>query len=123
MRQQQRLFDKPRIKLHALIHESILQREIGQEQIFRLIELADLRNVTIQVVPQSTKMPPGLSGSAVILSFDDADEPDVAFTDTLVELVEIQEKRRVGIVRNTLRRLEATALSPQATVSLLKETT
>src|ERR1043165_3601549 len=50
MRQQQRLTTEPLLHLHALIHESALNRGVDHDQTVRLIELAELPNVTIQIV-------------------------------------------------------------------------
>lgn len=112
MRRQQRLFDDPPLTLHTLIHETALLQGVKRPQLRQLASRAGLPNVTLQVVPNTTTVHEGLRGSLVMLSFPDEDEPDVAFADTTIGLVETQDPDRVADARRTMQIVEGLALSP-----------
>lgn len=105
MRRQLRLFTEPLLEYRALIHESVLARGVDQEQLARLIELAGLPNVTIQVVSQAP-VDLQLLSSVSLLSFDDLAEPDSAFSETALGL---HESRCPGVTSRIKRLLDDAA--------------
>lgn len=120
MRQQDRLFSDQPIRLHALIHLPTLRRGVDRAQLLHLLRCAQLPNVMLQVLPQRDDLYEGLHSSLIVLSFDDSEEPDIAFSDTLVGRSQTQDARRVSGVRQALNRLAAFAMSTDASLELLK---
>lgn len=103
-RQQQRLTTNPALNLHAMIHEPVLHQGVDGVQLDKLIQMNELPNVTIRIVPQN-HMHLGLRGGIVLLSFNDPDEPDTAFTETLIGLQETQAGEQVRGVLGDIDRL------------------
>jgi transcriptional regulator with XRE-family HTH domain len=119
MRQQERLTSDPCLRLHALIHEPVLRQGIDRAQYRRIVERAELPNVTLQVVPQR-KVHDGLLSSIILLSFDDPNEPDIAFSESLIGLQETQDQDCISPIRGMLDHVADGALPPDASLHLLK---
>lgn len=120
MHQQERLSTDPRLQLHALIHAPVLHQGVNKAQRDLLIERAEFPNVTIQIVPQRNTLHEGLHGSVILLSFDDPNEPDAAFAESLVGLLDTQDPERTAHIRHVLDRLSELAMSPEETLACLK---
>lgn len=119
--QQSRIYAEQRpLALHALIYEPVLRHGVNRAQITRLVEMADLPHVTIQVVPQTNKLHEGLAGPLILLSFDDRHEPDIAFTESLLGLVQSQDNDQVSRVQRVLDHIKSTAMSPEQTLAYIK---
>jgi transcriptional regulator with XRE-family HTH domain len=98
----------------AILDESVIRREIGGADVMRsqrkrLIEMSDLRNVTIQILPFSGGAYAGMAGSFAILEFRDT--PSVVYVENLTGDIyqESDDVRRYHVVFENLR---AAALSP-----------
>jgi Domain of unknown function (DUF5753) len=70
--------------LFFILDEAVVRRLIGgkavmRRQIRRLIELATMPNVTIEIVPFSSGAHPGLRGPFVVIEFPDPDDSDVLY--------------------------------------------
>ncbi|ONI78017.1 hypothetical protein ALI144C_32020 [Actinosynnema sp. ALI-1.44] len=115
MRQQERLTTAPLLDLHALIYERVLLDEADEAQLGRLITLAELPNVTIQIVPHAC-LGAELVSSVCLLSFDDPDEPDSVFAESVIGLHETRNPDRTGVVRRLLRDAAQRAMSPEASL-------
>jgi transcriptional regulator with XRE-family HTH domain len=120
MHLQKRLYSNDKLRLHALMHESTLHHGVDRAQRIRLIERAELPNVTLQVVPQSVQLHAGVGGSVILLSFDDAEEPDIAFAETPLGPIQTQDVQKTAAARRTLDTIAATALSHDASVALIR---
>jgi transcriptional regulator with XRE-family HTH domain len=118
---QERLFDAQPLALHALVHEPVLhQAGIDHEQLVQLLDRAQLPNVTLQIVPQGLGFHPGLDGSVILLGFAEADEPDVAYAETLFGRIQPEGEGLATYVREMLDQLARDALSPDESLALLK---
>lgn len=121
MRRQQRLLDADNpLVLHTLVHEPALRQGIDRPQLRQLIERARLPHVTLQVVPQSAGMHPGLAGSVTLLSFDDPDEPDFAFARTTLGTRQTQEEDQTTGVRDLLADITSVAMTPEESIDLMR---
>jgi transcriptional regulator with XRE-family HTH domain len=80
LKRQERLFGDDPLALHVVMDESLLWRgfewEVMSAQLARIAEMAELPNVTVQVMPASVGPHEGFSGMFTVLGFPD--EPDVA---------------------------------------------
>jgi transcriptional regulator with XRE-family HTH domain len=105
----------------AILDESVIRREIGGSDVMRaqrkhLVEMGQLRNVTIQVLPFSGGAYPGMAGSFAILEFPDT--PSVVYAEHLSGDIyqEADDVRRYNVVFENLR---AAALSPLESIRLI----
>jgi transcriptional regulator with XRE-family HTH domain len=117
MRRQQRLFNDPLLTLHTLIHETALHQGVDRDQLVQLAVRAEMHNVSVQIVPNSATIHEGLRGPLVLLTFPD--EPDAAFTDSTIGLLETQEPEQVAAVRRTIATVESLAMNPAESHSYL----
>jgi transcriptional regulator with XRE-family HTH domain len=75
------------LEVRAVLDESALRRLVGgadvmREQLTRLLELSDLPNVLLQVVPFSSGAHPGtLVGPFIILRYSHQQDPDVVYVE------------------------------------------
>jgi transcriptional regulator with XRE-family HTH domain len=86
------------LQVAAIVDESVFRRGVGDEaimhaQITRVIELAELPNVDVHIIPLSAGVHPGVQGSFSCLSFSKAGLRDVVYVEGLVGSA-LREKRR-----------------------------
>ncbi len=110
--------------LSVVLAESVLRQRAGdaqamREQLGRLAEAAGSPRVTVQVMPTSADAHPGLLGPFVVASFEHG--PDAAYLDNALD-GQVTERRaqvaRVSLLYDTLR---SEALSPGASVELIRK--
>lgn len=110
-------------KLWVVIDESAVTRSFGspeakQEQLQRLIETDRLDHVEVQVMPLNTDPHPGLSGSFVILDFED--DPSLVYREMRPESSFVEGAAKVEERRRVFQHLSATALGPKESIAFLK---
>jgi hypothetical protein len=116
--------DAPRV--WSVMDEAALRRPVGGPQVMRaqlqrLIEAADLPQVTIQVVPFRRGGHAGAGGSFTVLRFRQADLPDVAYIEQLTSALYLERRNDVDHYMEVMNRLSAEALTPAGTTRFLKE--
>lgn len=108
----------------VVLDEAVLRRAIGgrrvmHAQLQRLIDAAELPNVTLQVLPFSVGAHAALDGDFTILSYRDPEDPDVVFIENTggdVYLEDPDVTRRYASIFDHLR---AAALDPAESVRIL----
>lgn len=110
------------VRLSMVLDEAALRRPMGgpdvmREQCERLIELARLPGAIVQVLPYEVGPHPGTGGPFTILSF--AGDPAAVYVPTIAGELLIEEDIDVKRYERVFRRLNALALSPDATIALL----
>jgi transcriptional regulator with XRE-family HTH domain len=124
---QQRLRDRPPLRLHAIVDENVLRRGIGgpevmSRQLRHLHEVSRLRNVTLQVVPIARGAYPGIESAGFsILDFAPGVHAQdyVCFLEGIVGAVWAErEPERQRIIR-VFEYMERLALPPAASRELL----
>ncbi|HEX3780151.1 MAG TPA: helix-turn-helix transcriptional regulator [Pseudonocardiaceae bacterium] len=110
----------------AVIDEAVLCRPVGgpkamHSQMLRLIELAELPHVTVQIVPFSAGAHAGMEGAFLILGFPEQADPDVVYVENTSTGQYLEEPPE--ILRYTLKfdHLRAMALGPDATLEKIAE--
>jgi hypothetical protein len=124
MRQSRLTGERP-LDLSALIDESAVRRVIGgedvmQEQLRRLIEAAQLPNVTLQIVPFTAGEHPFLGGSAALLEFRDTTHLDVVYLEGLAGDYYEEQPSEVARYRQEFERLSARALDHRMTIKMIE---
>ena len=116
--------DPPRI--WSVLDESVLRRPVGgpavmRAQLRRLVEVAGMPHVTIQVVPFARSGRAGESGSFSILRFADRDLPDVVYIEHLTSAIYLEQRPDVEHYLGVMDRLSGQALSPAATRRVIEQ--
>jgi transcriptional regulator with XRE-family HTH domain len=123
----QRMLTKPNpVKLTAIIGEVAIRDEIGtadvmSDQIDHLLDMADLANVTLRVLPANIGYHPGLYGPFVIYEFGDL--PTIVHLEHSEATAFLHEVDVVGKYRKQAKLLGNKTLTEEATRALLREVT
>lgn len=109
-----------------VLDESVLYRPAGQprvliEQLDHLVKLLDLPTVTIQLLPLEAGVHAGIEGTFTILTFPPELEgdPGIAYTEARAKAAYYEDRTEIMIYRNTLRRIQVHARTPQDTRTVL----
>ncbi|GGZ74055.1 transcriptional regulator [Streptomyces bluensis] len=97
MRRQERLHDERPLQVYAVIWEAALRQLIGgpetmRAQLKRLLELAELPNVRLQVLPFRAGGHPCITGPFTIISFAETEAVDVVHADTIASTVWVENE-------------------------------
>jgi transcriptional regulator with XRE-family HTH domain len=117
MLRQQVLTREAPLHLSALIDESALLRKVAETAVMRsqldhLLDVSQLPNVTIQVLPLDPGDPrPIISPSFVVLEFGSDSLPAVAYTEHLVSNLYFDDEQATYRYIQAYQRLKAAALS------------
>jgi hypothetical protein len=90
-------------------------------QLNRLIEVAQLRQVTIQVVPFSKGGHAAAGGSFTVLRFSANDVPDVVYIEQLTSALYLDKREDVDHYLEVMNNLSAEALTPAQTAQFLAD--
>jgi Domain of unknown function (DUF5753)/Helix-turn-helix domain len=112
----------------SVIDEGALRRPVGgravmRAQLTRLIEVAEQRHVTVQVVPFGRGGHAAAGGSFTVLRFSEADLPDVVYIEHLTSALYLDRRDDVDHYMEVMNRLSAQALTPAHTARFLAEIT
>lgn len=113
--------DPPRV--WAVLDEAVLRRPAGgtavmRAQVRRLLEMAELPAVTLQVLPFSAGAHDA-GGTFMILRFAERDVPDVVYVEQLTGATYADKPEAVDGHRDVMNRLASAALAPAATAGFL----
>lgn len=112
------------IDLWVVLDEAVVSRPVGGDgvmraQVERLVAVADLPNVTVQVLPFEAGAHAGMDGTFAILSFPEPGDPDVVFAENATGglfLEKSEELRKYTFIFDHIR---AAALRPEDSGALL----
>lgn len=111
--------------LWAILHESILRhaigtREVMQAQFERLLKMAQLKNVTVQVLPFDSGSYPA-TGAYTMLGFPEQEDPDIVYRDGLTDAVYLEQPSDIAQYAKAFDNLRALSLSPQQSSALITD--
>jgi transcriptional regulator with XRE-family HTH domain len=113
-------------QLSAVMEEATLWRVHGhsvmREQIRHLIEMAELPNITLQIIPIHSGAHPALGGQFTILRFSNPDLPDIVYLEQLTSALYLDKNEDVQHYLIIMDRLSVQANSPTETIKLLNNT-
>ncbi|MEV6977091.1 helix-turn-helix transcriptional regulator [Kitasatospora sp. NPDC093806] len=123
MRRRELLAGENAVKLWAVIDEAAIRRlegapEVLQGQLEHLLEMAAHTNITVQLLPFSTGLHPGLDGPFVIMSFPEPN-PDVVWVENGPHSVYFEDSPDVKLYSDVFDHLRARALGPPETTAHL----
>ncbi|MEH1124661.1 helix-turn-helix domain-containing protein [Micromonospora sp. CPCC 206061] len=112
------------IDLWVVLDEAVLSRPVGGDavmraQLSRLVEAAELPNVTLQVLPFEAGAHAGMDGTFAILDFPEAGDPDVVYAENATGglfLEKSEELRKYVFIFDHIR---AAALRPEESAAVI----
>ncbi|CQR59939.1 helix-turn-helix domain-containing protein [Streptomyces leeuwenhoekii] len=127
MRRTQLLSRADAPQLWAVIDESVLLRILGshevmREQLAHLIAMAALPNVTLQIVPLNVTNASAPAIPVTYLRFGGLDLPDVVYLEHIRSANFLEDRDETEEYRLVLDRLADEALTPRASLDLLRTT-
>ncbi|MEU7087899.1 helix-turn-helix domain-containing protein [Streptomyces achromogenes] len=102
----------------SLITEPLLEAQEMSAQLDRIVELADRRRITPQIVPWKEKAYPLMAASIMTMTFPDA--PPLVYTEASYSGDTIDDPALVKQYRKAYDRLRAVALSPDTSLAMIK---
>ncbi len=110
----------------SVMDEAVLRRPLGgpavmRAQFQRLIEVAELPQVTLQVVPFASGGHAGESGSFTVLRFEERDLPDVVYLEQLTSAIYLEQRSDVERYLEVVDQISGEALTPDETTRLLEQ--
>lgn len=124
MLRQQLLFSEDPPRFEAVVDESVLHRVVGSRavmraQLQRLLELADLPSVTLQVIPYGAGALPAGNNKFIILRFAEPAVADVVYVEGLTRDEYLKDRHEVEVYNTTFRTLAHLAASPHETREII----
>jgi transcriptional regulator with XRE-family HTH domain len=122
----QQLLAGPEPRIWAVIDESALRRPLGgsdvmRAQLQRLIEVAELPQVTLQIMPFDSGGHSAAGGSFAILRFAEPDLPDIVYIEQLTGALYLDRYEETDHYREVMNSLSAEAETPAASEKLLRK--
>lgn len=113
-------------KIWSVMDEAVLRRPIGgravlRAQLRRLIEVAAMPHVTIQVVPFARGGHAGASGSFSLMRFTEQELPDVVYVEQLTSALYLEQRADVEHYLEVVDQLSGEALTPVKTIAFIEQ--
>ncbi|MGH3241045.1 MAG: helix-turn-helix domain-containing protein [Spirillospora sp.] len=127
MRRQEILEGEDPPQLFFILDESVVRRLIGgprmmRTQLRRLIDFANQPHITIEVVPFTVGVNPGLSGSFTILEFSTPEDDDVLYLENPSSMRVTRDRPDTVVAyREDFEKLRRMSLHPEGTAVLLNQ--
>ncbi len=127
MVRQQLLHSQNAPRFEAVVDESVLHRVVDspavmRAQLGRLLELSELPNVTLRVIPYEAGALPAGNNKFIILEFAQPAVPDIVFIEGLTGDLYLEDPRDVEIYNLTFRTLAQLAAGPDETRDIISVT-
>ena len=124
MARQQLLYAENAPQFEAVVDESVLHRVVGSRavmraQLERLLELSELPNVTLWVIPYEAGALPAGNNKFIVLKFASPAVTDVVFIEGLTGDLYLEDPGEVETYNTTFRTLVQLAASPDMTRAII----
>lgn len=121
---QERLTGPNPLRLHAIIDEAALRKEVGGADVMReqrrhLLDMAERPNVTIRVLGNERGAHAGMVGGFSLLGFED-DESPVLFIEHMAGAVHIEDEQGLREAKLMFEYLTSQASSPAESIALVQ---
>lgn len=111
-------------QLDVVLDAAVLERPVGGRDVMRaqlrhLLDVGELPNVSIRVVPQGVGAHAGMEGPLVMLSFPGNVHPDIAYVEMYPGDVYLESADEVLRANGTMERVHKDALSSEESAKLI----
>jgi hypothetical protein len=123
---QARLREGSPLRVEAVFNEAMIRAMVGGPQIMKaqllhLMELAELPNVVIQIVPFSVGAYPAMGSTFTLLSFPHDKHPDVVYVENFMHGQYMERRSDRELCTLKFAGLQRVALSPAESLELIAE--
>jgi transcriptional regulator with XRE-family HTH domain len=124
MARQSLLIQDDPIDLWVVLDEAVVSRPVGgdavmRDQLKRLVEAADMPNVTIQILPFAAGAHAGMDGTFAILDFPEVEDPNVVFAENATGGLFLEKNDELTKYVRIFENLRSTALPPEASQAMI----
>jgi hypothetical protein len=114
------------LQLWVVVDEAALRRPIGgarvmRGQVQRLLELSEMPNLTIQIMPFRFGGHAAEGGAFSILRFPEPDLPDVVYVEEMVSALYLDKREHVDRYLETMNRLTVDSQPPEISAETLQK--
>lgn len=107
-----------------LLDESIIHRVVGSpsitgRQLMHLVDMAKLPNISIQLIPFTASVHPGMKGAFKVIQFEDEPDENVVFLESPHGDLIVEDPREVQDYLGAFRQIRKKSLTPLETISRL----
>ncbi|MFD0107074.1 DUF5753 domain-containing protein [Streptomyces sp. NPDC127164] len=125
MKRQERLEGSEPLQLYAVIWEAALRQQVGgpkvmREQLHRVLELTQLPNVRLQVLPFRAGGHACMAGAFSIVSFVEPEALDVVHVDTIAATVWVEDEVESATYVSFFDRTARLSLAPKDSLRLIE---
>ncbi|WP_067542252.1 helix-turn-helix domain-containing protein [Nocardia crassostreae] len=126
-RRRQELLTRPEApSFWAVLDEAVLHRQVGgasvqRAQIEYLIEVSQLANVTIQVLPYAAGGHAAAGSSFTMLRFAEPELPDIVYLEQLTSALYLDPRQDLELYRQVMDQLSVQAEPPERSRKMLAE--
>ncbi len=122
---QQRLSDEAPLEFWAVLAEGVLRQHVGgpavmSAQLKHMAAMAELPNVTIQILPFARGAHSGMFGPYLVLSFPQVTSLDLVLTETPTGNVWMEREPEVAYYRELFNDARTSALPPTESLALIR---
>jgi len=126
MERQKRLTSESPLALWAVLNEAVIRRIVGgpavtSAQLRHLVQMSELSNVTVQVLPFDAGAHPAMHGSFKVMRFPEEVDPDVVYLEAQTSALYLEGTEDVDRYSLMFDHLRAQALSPGASRDLMAQ--
>ncbi len=124
MRRQARLTSERPLQVHAVVWEAALRQLVGgsgimRNQLGRLLDVAMLPNVTLQILPYAAGVHPCLTSPFNIVTFAEPGAVDVVHLDGTTSTVWVEHENDSALYRESFDRTAELSLTPDESVNFI----
>ncbi|MFE0593808.1 helix-turn-helix domain-containing protein [Micromonospora echinospora] len=114
------------IDLWVVLDEAVVSRPVGSDEVMRaqmarLVELAELPNVTIQVLPFHVGAHAAMDGSFTILDFPEPGDPDVVYAENATGGLFLEKSDELQRYNYIFDQIRTQAMRPEASIAHIAE--
>jgi transcriptional regulator with XRE-family HTH domain len=105
----------------SVIHRVVGSRSVTRRQFMHLVDVAGLPNVTIQIIPFTASVYPGMKGPFKIMEFEDAPDESIVFLESLRDTYFTDNPKEAQHYLETFGGIRDKSLSPPDSVGRLRK--
>ena len=110
------------VDLWVVLDEAVVSRPVGGDavmrgQLKRLVEVAELPNVTLQILPFEVGAHAGMDGTFTILSFPEPGDPDVVYAENATGGLFLEKSDELQKYSFIFDHIRAAAIRPEESIA------